>query len=103
MRARRAGIALAVIHVLLVGTLGLKLLADRARLPRAWARTVPIDPDLLEETRHRHRSERGRGDALLPFASGERRVGRDLARVDIIEAAIFGIDEADPDPDRAGG
>ena len=46
MTARRAGIALAIAHVLLVGTLGLKLLADRARLPRAWARTVPFDPDL---------------------------------------------------------
>jgi hypothetical protein len=46
MTARRAGIALAVLHVLLVGTLGLKLLADRARLPRAWARTLPFDPDL---------------------------------------------------------
>jgi hypothetical protein len=44
--ARRAGIALAVVHVLLVGTLGLKLLADRARLPRAWAKTVPFDPHL---------------------------------------------------------
>jgi len=46
VNARRAGIALAVIHVLLVGTLGLKLLVDRARLPRAWARTIPFDPDL---------------------------------------------------------
>ena len=46
MTTRRAGIALAIVHVLLVGTLGLKLLADRARLPRAWARTLPFDPDL---------------------------------------------------------
>lgn len=42
----RAGMVLAVVHVSLVGALGLKLLADRARLPRAWARTVPFDPDL---------------------------------------------------------
>jgi hypothetical protein len=46
MTARRAGIALAIVHVLLVGTLGLKLLADRARLPHAWARTLPFDPNL---------------------------------------------------------
>jgi hypothetical protein len=46
MTPRRAGIALAIVHVLLVGTLGLKLLADRARLPRAWARTLPFDPNL---------------------------------------------------------
>jgi len=43
---RGAGIALAIVHVALVGMLGLKLLADRARLPRAWARTLPYDPSL---------------------------------------------------------
>jgi hypothetical protein len=43
---RQAGVALALIHLLLVATLGLKLLADRARLPRAWARTLPFDPNL---------------------------------------------------------
>lgn len=46
MTRRGAGIALAVVHVALVGALGLKLLADRARLPRAWARTMPYDPSL---------------------------------------------------------
>jgi hypothetical protein len=35
---------LAAIHVAIVGSLGLKLLVDRARLPRAWARTEPYDP-----------------------------------------------------------
>jgi hypothetical protein len=43
---RGAGIALAIVHVALVGVLGLKLLADRAELPRAWARTLPYDPSL---------------------------------------------------------
>jgi hypothetical protein len=46
MRVRQAGFALAIVHVVLVGALGLKLLADRARLPRAWARTLPYDPHL---------------------------------------------------------
>ncbi len=46
MTRRRAGIAMAIVHVALVGMLGLKLLADRARLPRAWARTMPYDPSL---------------------------------------------------------
>lgn len=46
MNARRAGIVLAAVQVLLIGTLGLKLLVDRARLPRGWARTLPFDPDL---------------------------------------------------------
>jgi hypothetical protein len=64
MTARRAGIALAIVHVLLVGTLGLKLLADRARLPRAWARTLPFDPNLPIRGRYvRLRLE-------VPLASG---------------------------------
>jgi hypothetical protein len=41
---RGAGLLLALIHVAIVGSLGLKLLVDRARLPRAWARTEPYDP-----------------------------------------------------------
>jgi hypothetical protein len=44
MTRRGAGLLLAVIHVAIVGSLGLKLLVDRARLPRAWARTEPYDP-----------------------------------------------------------
>ncbi len=46
MTPRAAGLALAAAHVALVGLLGLKLLADRAQLPRAWARTLPYDPSL---------------------------------------------------------
>ena len=46
MTARQAGLALAAAHMALVGTLGAKLLADRAGLPRGWARTLPFDPDL---------------------------------------------------------
>ena len=44
MTRRQAGLLVAAIHVALVGSLGLKLLVDRARLPRAWARTQPFDP-----------------------------------------------------------
>ena len=44
MTRRTAGLVLAVAHAALVGSLGLKLLADRARLPRGWVRTQPFDP-----------------------------------------------------------
>jgi hypothetical protein len=40
------GIAIAAIHLCLVGTLGAKLVYDRATLPRAWVLTAPHDPDL---------------------------------------------------------
>ena len=39
------GFAVAAIHLAIVGSLGAKLLVDRATRPRVWARTAPIDPD----------------------------------------------------------
>ena len=42
----RKGLIVALIHVLLVASLGAKLLVDRATRPRVWARTAPFDPDL---------------------------------------------------------
>lgn len=44
MTRRTAGLVLAAAHAVLVGSLGLKLLADRATLPRGWVRTQPFDP-----------------------------------------------------------
>lgn len=46
MTLRGKGLALAVIHVLMVSSLGAKLLLDRNTRPRAWARTAPFDPSL---------------------------------------------------------
>lgn len=46
MRPRRAGLVVCLVHMALVGSVGLKLLADRARLPRGWVRTAPYDPVL---------------------------------------------------------
>jgi hypothetical protein len=46
MTARLRSVALAVIHVALVATLGAKLLLDRATRPRVWVRAVPVDPSL---------------------------------------------------------
>jgi hypothetical protein len=40
------GIAVAVLHILIVSSLGGKLLYDRAHRPRVWVRTGSIDPDL---------------------------------------------------------
>jgi hypothetical protein len=46
MSLQRAGVALALVHVLLVSGVGLKYAADRTRLPSGWAQTVPFDPSL---------------------------------------------------------
>ena len=42
----RKGLIVAVVHVALVASLGAKMLADRAMLPRVWARVAPFDPNL---------------------------------------------------------
>jgi hypothetical protein len=44
--ARRAGVLLALVQLLLVSGIGLKYAADRARLPSGWTQTVPFDPSL---------------------------------------------------------
>ena len=41
----KKGLIVAVLHLAIVGSLGVKLLVDRATRPRVWARTGPIDPD----------------------------------------------------------
>jgi hypothetical protein len=40
------GMAVALLHVLIVLSLGGKLLYDRSTRPRVWVRTAPVDPDL---------------------------------------------------------
>jgi hypothetical protein len=41
----KKGLIVAAVHLAIVGSLGVKLLVDRATRPRVWARTAPIDPD----------------------------------------------------------
>ena len=40
------GLALAALHLLLVSSLGAKLLYDRSTRPRIWVETAPYDPDM---------------------------------------------------------
>jgi uncharacterized membrane-anchored protein len=46
MKIWQKGFVVAIIHVLIVLTLGGKLLYDRANRPRIWVRTASVDPDL---------------------------------------------------------
>jgi uncharacterized membrane-anchored protein len=41
----KKGLVVAAVHLAMVGSLGVKLLVDRATRPRVWARAAPIDPD----------------------------------------------------------
>jgi hypothetical protein len=46
MKTLQKGLAVAVIQILIVLSVGGKLLYDRATKPRVWVRTASIDPDL---------------------------------------------------------
>lgn len=46
MKTLQKGLAVAVIQILIVLSVGGKLLYDRASRPRVWVRTASIDPDL---------------------------------------------------------
>src|SRR6478672_3033125 len=46
MKPLHKGLAIAVIHILIVLSLGGKLLYDRAHRPRVWVRTGQVDPDM---------------------------------------------------------
>jgi hypothetical protein len=40
------GLVVGLVQVLIVSSLGAKLLYDRQTLPRVWIKTLPVDPDL---------------------------------------------------------
>ena len=44
--AMRKGLIVTLCDVAIVSSLGMKLLVDRARYPRVWARAAPVDPSL---------------------------------------------------------
>lgn len=46
MKSLQKGLAVAIIHILIVLSVGGKLLYDRATRPRVWVRTGSFDPDL---------------------------------------------------------
>ena len=46
MKTLYKGIAVALIHILIVLSLGAKLLYDRAHRPRIWVRSGQVDPDM---------------------------------------------------------
>ncbi len=126
MSRRRAGVALAMVHVALIGLLGLKLLADRSAMPRAWARTLPYDPSLPIRGRYvrlslemplasrsgnadgkgslavRLEAEDGRLQAVADGGSGGRAAtlaaGAGVPRAVLVEPVAFFIPEHIPDP-----
>ena len=46
MRARARGLLLAGLQLLILASLGARLLVERALRPRVWVRAEPVDPEL---------------------------------------------------------
>ena len=46
MKTAWKGLVVALVHVVIVASLGAKMLYDRRTRPRVWARTITYDPDL---------------------------------------------------------
>jgi uncharacterized membrane-anchored protein len=121
--ARSASLVLAAVHVALLGLVGARYAADRARHPRVWARVTPIDPDLPIRGRyvalgvevHADPALRSDDPAWATLAvEGDRLVARPAAdatgerivwprgdgEARLVEPLAFFIPEDAPDPSR---
>ena len=72
--ATKKGLSVALVHVLMICSLGAKLLVDRATRPRVWARTAPVDPDLPIRGRYVRLRVESSDPSLLPKDSGSSHV-----------------------------
>jgi hypothetical protein len=70
MNQLQKGLLFAVIQVLLVCSLGAKLLWDRQTSPRGWAATRGYDPDLPIRGRYISLSLLVKADAIFPLSHG---------------------------------
>ena len=93
MKPLHKGLLLAALQLVMVLSLGAKLLIDRATLPRIWIRTAPSDPIL--PIRGRYVNLRLRIDSLRP-SEVALLAGRSAATL----AVPFFIPEHVPDPSR---
>ena len=96
MKPGRAGVVVCVLHMALVGSVGLKLLADRARLPRGWVRTAPYDPALPIRGRY----VRLRLEVPLTGAADHLN-GSQGVRLDIVDGRLVGTIDDGLDETRA--
>jgi hypothetical protein len=83
------GLLVAALHIVIVASLGAKLLIDRSTRPRVWARTAPVDPDLPIRGRYVQlalEASPGAGLALPPASepAAATRFSADMMAVDLI-------------------
>jgi hypothetical protein len=83
------GILLAAVQVAMVLSLGVKLLADRARYPRVWAETVAYDPEAIIRGRYLSLRLRVKAlDAMVENAPGTIGAGRAMGSIDEVRLSV---------------
>lgn len=94
MNAMKKGILVAVIHVLVVTSLGAKLLIDRATRPRVWVQSISYDPDL--PIRGRYVALRARLETEVPPPKDPKTYwyASTRVRLEVRNGKLFGV----PDP-----
>lgn len=94
MRAGAKGLLVAALHLALVGSLGAKLLWDRATLPRAWVRVRTVDPDLPIRGRYLRLQVMLEARDVHPEGEGPRAAAGASAPPPASEAAVPGAGAA---------
>ncbi len=90
MTAMKKGLLVAIIHVLLVTSLGAKLLIDRATRPRVWVQSVSYDPNLPIRGRYVALRARLQTD-VPPPADNNYWYGTTKVRLEVRDGKLFGI------------
>jgi hypothetical protein len=89
MKLSGRGLLIAGLQLLIILSLGGKLLVDRATRPRVWISVAPIDPDL---------PIRGRYVMLSPHVEAPPSAKRDYwvtARLEVRDGKLFAVPDAD--------
>lgn len=97
MKALHKGIALALIHIAIVCSLGAKLMIDRATRPRIWVKALAYDPNLPVRGRYasmRLVVEAPQAKAMEKYPSGEEYSPYpERARLEVKDGKIVAVDD----------
>jgi hypothetical protein len=103
MKPYLKGVLLAALHLVIVGSLGAKLLYDRATQPRVWVRTVPYDPDLPIRGRYVSLRLQVHAEGLQPPRKKDLSSSRNSVLLQVREQKLIAIpDPVDRDWSMAG-
>lgn len=92
MTAMKKGLVVAAIHVLLVTSLGAKLLIDRATRPRVWVQSVSYDPNL--PIRGRYVALRARLQTDVPPPTDKNYwYAKTQVRLEVRDGKLFGVQD----------